>query len=158
MNIRLKLSDRHYPAGSDIFRWEVSKNSNCKSDIIGWEVSGNTISSKIRPLHPKLDFWVIDHQTGWNLDTRVTSTQRTSFQKRFLPNPKIFLSILDELKNLSFRGGDEKLMKSNGIEPCIHFKVRGRWWSSLSTQIYGRNRKNLLKSRSQKSGQKYLRK
>jgi hypothetical protein len=63
MNIRLKLSDRHCPVRLDIFRWEVPENSNCKSDIVwvksdivGWEVSGNTISSKIRPLHPKLDF------------------------------------------------------------------------------------------------------
>jgi hypothetical protein len=35
---------------------------------------------------------------------RVTSTQGTSSKKRFFPNPMIFLPILDELKNLGFRG------------------------------------------------------
>jgi hypothetical protein len=38
------------------------------------------------------------------LDTRVTSTQGISFPKRFFPNPMISLPILDELKNLQFRG------------------------------------------------------
>jgi hypothetical protein len=37
------------------------------------------------------------------LDIRVTSTQGTSLQKRFFPNPMISLPILDELKNLGFR-------------------------------------------------------
>jgi hypothetical protein len=43
-------------------------------------------------------------QLGSNLDTRVTSTQGTNFQKRFFPNSTIALLILDELKNLGFRG------------------------------------------------------
>jgi hypothetical protein len=60
------------------------------------------------------------------LDTRVISTQGTSFQKRFFPNPMIFLPILDELKNLGFVGNEEKFMKSKGPEPWIHFKVGGR--------------------------------
>jgi hypothetical protein len=38
------------------------------------------------------------------MDTRVTSTQRTSSQKRFFPNPTISLPILYELKNLVFWG------------------------------------------------------
>jgi hypothetical protein len=38
------------------------------------------------------------------LDTRVTSTQGTSSQKRFFSNLNISLSILDELKNLGFGG------------------------------------------------------
>jgi hypothetical protein len=38
------------------------------------------------------------------MDTRVTSTKGTIFPKRFFPNPKISLSILDELKNLTFGG------------------------------------------------------
>jgi hypothetical protein len=38
------------------------------------------------------------------LDTRVTSTKGTISQRGFLPNPKISLLILDELKNLGFEG------------------------------------------------------
>jgi hypothetical protein len=38
------------------------------------------------------------------MDTRVTSSQGTSSAKRFFPNPKISLPILDELKNLGFGG------------------------------------------------------
>jgi hypothetical protein len=34
----------------------------------------------------------------------VTSTQGTSFQNKFFPNPKIYYPILDELKNLGFVG------------------------------------------------------
>jgi hypothetical protein len=36
------------------------------------------------------------------LDTRVTSTPETNFQKRFFPSPKISLLILDELEELGF--------------------------------------------------------
>jgi hypothetical protein len=34
----------------------------------------------------------------------VTSTKKTSSQKRFFSNPKISLAIWDELKNLGFGG------------------------------------------------------
>jgi hypothetical protein len=61
-------------------------------------------SPKIRPFLPNVDSWVIGHQIGWNIDTRVTSTQGTSFRKRFFSNPKISLPILYELKNLGFGG------------------------------------------------------
>jgi hypothetical protein len=60
------------------------------------------------------------------MDTRVTSTQGTSSQKRFFPNSKISLLILDELKKLRFWGNEEKFMKSNGLEPWIYSKVEGR--------------------------------
>jgi hypothetical protein len=36
------------------------------------------------------------------LGTRVTSTKGTIFPKRFFPNPKISLPILDELKKPRF--------------------------------------------------------
>jgi hypothetical protein len=36
------------------------------------------------------------------LDKKVTSTHGTSFQKKFFPNPKISLPILDELEELGF--------------------------------------------------------
>jgi hypothetical protein len=38
------------------------------------------------------------------LDTRVTSTQGTSFQRDFFPNPKISLLFFMNSKNLGFRG------------------------------------------------------
>jgi hypothetical protein len=60
------------------------------------------------------------------LDTKVTSTQVTSSQKRFFLNPKISLSILDELKNLGFAGNEEKSVKSKRLESWIHSKVGGR--------------------------------
>jgi hypothetical protein len=50
------------------------------------------------------------------LDTRVTSTQGTSFHRRFFPNPMISIPILDELKNLGFGGDEEKSMKSKELE------------------------------------------
>jgi hypothetical protein len=60
------------------------------------------------------------------MDTRVTSTQGTSSQKRFFPNPMIYLPILDKLKKTRFLGNKEKFIKSKGLEPLIHFKVGGR--------------------------------
>jgi hypothetical protein len=78
----------------------------------------------------KFDSWAIGHQIGWNLDTRVTSTQGTSFQKRFFPNPKISLPILDELEEPRFWRNREKSAKSKGLEPWIHSKDGGRWWGS----------------------------
>jgi hypothetical protein len=36
------------------------------------------------------------------LDIKVTSTQETSSQNRFFPNPNISLLILDELEELGF--------------------------------------------------------
>jgi hypothetical protein len=60
------------------------------------------------------------------LDTRVTSTKGIIFPKRFFPNPKISLLILDEIKKPSFWGNQEKSAKSKGLEPWIHFKDGGR--------------------------------
>jgi hypothetical protein len=60
------------------------------------------------------------------MDTRVTSTQGTSSQKRFFLNPTISLSILDELKKPRFGGNEEKSMKSKGLESWIHSKIGGR--------------------------------
>jgi hypothetical protein len=67
---------------------------------------------KIHPFLPKLDSWAIGNQIRWNLDPRVTSTQGISSQKRFFPNSKIPLPILNELKNLGFKG--TKRNQSNG--------------------------------------------
>jgi hypothetical protein len=38
------------------------------------------------------------------MDTRVTSTKGKIFPKRFFPNSKISLPILDEIKNQAFGG------------------------------------------------------
>jgi hypothetical protein len=51
---------------------------------------------------------------------------RNKFQKRFFPNPKIFLLVLDEFKEPRFWGKQEKSTKSKGLEPWIHSKVGGR--------------------------------
>jgi hypothetical protein len=51
---------------------------------------------------------------------------RNKFQKRFFPNPKISLPILDELKESTFWRKREKSVKSKGLEPWIHSKVGGR--------------------------------
>jgi hypothetical protein len=111
MNVGLKLSDEHWPVGSKIVWWEGSGNSNYKSDTVRWDralPARRSLETWTSPKNclflSKLDSWAIGHQTGWNLDSRVTSTQGTSSQKRFFPNPKILLLILDELKNLGFRG------------------------------------------------------
>jgi hypothetical protein len=48
------------------------------------------------------------------------------FPKRFFPNPKISLPILDELQEPRFGGKWEKSAKSKGLEPWIHSKIRGR--------------------------------
>jgi hypothetical protein len=42
---------------------------------------------------------------------------RNKFQKRFFPNPKISLSILEELKESRFWRKWEKSIKSKGLEP-----------------------------------------
>jgi hypothetical protein len=41
---------------------------------------------------------------------------RNKFSKRFFPNPKISLPILDELKKLKLLGNWEKSAKSKGLE------------------------------------------
>jgi hypothetical protein len=51
---------------------------------------------------------------------------KNKFPKRFLPNLKIFLPILDELEKSRFREKQEKSTKSMGLEPWIHSKVGGR--------------------------------
>jgi hypothetical protein len=51
---------------------------------------------------------------------------RNKFPKRFSPNLKIFLLILDELEESRFWGKWEKSAKSKRLEPCIHSKVGGR--------------------------------
>jgi hypothetical protein len=76
------------------------------------------------------DSWGTRHQIGWNLNIRVTSTQGTSSQRSFFPNPKISHPILDELKESRFRGKRGKSTKSKELEPWIHSKVRGRWSDS----------------------------
>jgi hypothetical protein len=48
------------------------------------------------------------------------------FPKRFFPNPKISLLILDELKEFRFWEKREKSTKSKGLKPWIHFKDGGR--------------------------------
>jgi hypothetical protein len=48
------------------------------------------------------------------------------FSMRFFPNPKIFFLILDELEETRFWEKWEKSIKSKGLEPWIHFKIRGR--------------------------------
>jgi hypothetical protein len=48
------------------------------------------------------------------LDTRVTSTPKTSFQKRLFPSSKISLSILDEPEELGFGEIDRYLRDSWG--------------------------------------------
>jgi hypothetical protein len=50
---------------------------------------------------------------------------RNKFSKRFFSNPKISLSILDELEKPKFWRNREKSAKSKGVEPWIHFKVGG---------------------------------
>jgi hypothetical protein len=60
--------------------------------------------TKSTPFFSNLDSRAIRHQIGSNFNTRVTSTQGTSSQKRFFSNLNISLSILDELKNLGFGG------------------------------------------------------
>jgi hypothetical protein len=60
------------------------------------------------------------------MDTRVTSTKGTIFPKRFFPNPKNSLPILDELEKSNFWGNWEKSAKSRGQEPWIHSKDGGR--------------------------------
>jgi hypothetical protein len=49
---------------------------------------------------------------------------RNKFLKRFFPNPKIFLPILDELKEPMFWGKREKSAKSKGLEPCSLYDLR----------------------------------
>jgi hypothetical protein len=51
---------------------------------------------------------------------------RNKFPKRFFPNPKISLPILDELEKPRFLWNREKFTKSKGLEPWVHFKVGGR--------------------------------
>jgi hypothetical protein len=48
------------------------------------------------------------------------------FPKRFFPNPKISLPILDELEKPRFWWNREKSSKSMGLEPWVHSKVGGR--------------------------------
>jgi hypothetical protein len=62
------------------------------------------------------------HQISGNLDTRVTSTKATIFPKSFFPNPKISLSILDELERPRFWENREKYAKAKGLEPWLHAK------------------------------------
>jgi hypothetical protein len=79
---------------------------------------------------------------------------RNKFPKEvFSPNSKISFPILDELKNLDF-GGWNWGGQSHGFNPRLELDDDFH----RSTQIHGRNRRKLLKSRSQKSGQKYLQK
>jgi hypothetical protein len=52
------------------------------------------------------------------------------FPMSFFPNSKISLLILDELEEPRFWEKHEKFTKSKGLEPWIHFKIRGRWWDS----------------------------
>jgi hypothetical protein len=51
---------------------------------------------------------------------------RNKFLKRFFPNPKISLLILDELKEPRFWGKWEKSAKSKELEPWIHSKIGDR--------------------------------
>jgi hypothetical protein len=48
------------------------------------------------------------------------------FPMRFFLNPKIFFPILDELEEPRFWEKWKKSTKSKGLEPWIHFKIRGR--------------------------------
>jgi hypothetical protein len=48
------------------------------------------------------------------------------FPMRFFPNPKISFPILDELEEPRFWKKREKSTKLKGLEPRIHFKIRGR--------------------------------
>jgi hypothetical protein len=81
----------------------------------------------ICPVHIETFFSTLILETrGTNLDTRVTSTHGTSFQRGFFPNPKISLLILDELKDPRFQEKWEKSIKSKGLEPWIHSKIGGR--------------------------------
>jgi hypothetical protein len=48
---------------------------------------------------------------------------RNKFQKNFFPNPKISLSILDELEESRFWRKREISTKSKDLEPWIHSKV-----------------------------------
>jgi hypothetical protein len=60
------------------------------------------------------------------LDKRVISNTRNKFPKKFFLNPKISLSILDELKEPRFWRKGEKSAKSKGLEPWIHSRIGGR--------------------------------
>jgi hypothetical protein len=51
---------------------------------------------------------------------------RNKFQKRFFPNLKISLPILDELQKSMFWRKLEKSAKSKGLEIWIHSNVGGR--------------------------------
>jgi hypothetical protein len=51
---------------------------------------------------------------------------RNKFSKRLFPNPKIPLSILDELDEPRFWEKREKSTKSKGLEPWIHSNIEGR--------------------------------
>jgi hypothetical protein len=58
--------------------------------------------TKSTPFFSNLDSRAIRHQIGSNFNTRVTSTQGTSSQKRFFSNPKMSIPILDELEELVY--------------------------------------------------------
>jgi hypothetical protein len=62
-----------------------------------------------------------------NLGHKGHLNTRNKFSEEvFFTNPTISLSILHELKKPRFWVNEEKFMKSNGLDPWIHFKVRGR--------------------------------
>jgi hypothetical protein len=102
----------HYPVGSDIIRLEVSGISKLKSDIvqvkldiIWWEVSGKHVFLlKSTPFFLNLILEQYDTKSDetW---TQGSPQYKEQVSKRvFFLNPMIPLPILDELKNLGFKG------------------------------------------------------
>jgi hypothetical protein len=65
-------------------------------------------------------------QNGVKLGHKSHLNTRNKFSKRFSPNLKISLSILDELEEPRFWGKWEKSAKPRGLEPWIHSKIGGR--------------------------------
>jgi hypothetical protein len=87
-------------------------------------------SFKICVFLSKFDSWAIVLKIEWNLDTRVTSTQGTSFQKRVFPKHNVFPSDFGWTQKTYVLGERGKCIKSKGLEPWICYKIRGRWWDS----------------------------
>jgi hypothetical protein len=117
-----------------------------ETQTTGWTLSGRRsletrFSSKIYPFLSKLDSWAMGHQIGWNLDTRVTSTQGTSSQKRFFSNPNILPSDFGWTKKPRFWGNEEKSIKSKGLEPIFTPRLEVDDEAYSSTQIHGRNQR-----------------
>jgi hypothetical protein len=61
-----------------------------------------------------------------NLGDKSHLNTRNKFSKWVFPNPKVSLSILNELKEPRFWWKWEKSAKSKRLEPWIHSKIGGR--------------------------------